>query len=209
MDRNGITIDSKKRKAAARRTAKNALVAIPDERRALAAQRACAHLTAVIAWREARCILAYLAVGPELDADPVLEAALAEGKAAYVPRIDDGEMEFRRLANLSGPFESGHFGIRQPQTSEPLWNPLSVPGPTLVLVPGLAFDSGGRRLGRGGGYYDRFLSRIRREAAAAGEVPPVCLGYGYAEQISEEVPTDTDDERLDGAATDIGVIFAS
>ena len=195
------------RKKAARTAMQAALAAIPEDRRRMAATRACARLKAVRAWREARCVLIYLSFGRELDADPAVEAALEEGKAVYVPRIIGEKMDFRRIGNLSGPFGKGPFGIREPLPDAPLWNALALPGPALMVVPGLAFDRGGRRLGRGGGYYDRFLSRIRGEAAAAGELPPACLGYGYSDQLLDEVPAGGGDQRLEGVVTDAETVI--
>lgn len=199
------TIQNQKKEA--RKQAKQIIARLSEAERTSAARKACAVLKTVPPWREARCILVYLAFGTELNADPVIKAALKESKSVYVPRISGEELEFRRLRGLSGSLEIGPFGIRQPPASEPLWDSLSVPGPTLILVPALAFDKTGGRLGRGGGYYDRFLSRIRREADAAGEKPPLCFGYGYNGQILEEVPMDAADERVDGSVSDGGVIF--
>ncbi len=199
----------RKQKNAAGTAAKHILAGIPKDKRKSAADRACALLKATEAWQNAQCVLLYLAFGSELNADPLIKAALKENKKVYAPRITDKNMEFRRLNDCNGPFETGPFGIRQPQASAPLWDFLSAAGPSLIIVPGLAFDKRGGRLGRGGGYYDRFLSRVRQEAAAADKTAPLRIGYGYAEQIMESVPMDAHDECLDGMVTDLEIIFIS
>ncbi len=153
-------------------------------------------------WKEAGSLVAYLAFGYELDADPVIKAAIDEGKYVYVPKVTGNLMSFHQVKSLEGPFEKGVFGIREPLENSPEWNAHSSPGPTLVLVPGLAFDKNGGRLGRGGGYYDRFLSRIRSEAETSGEQTPLCVGFAYKELIVGKVPLEKKDEIIDGLVTD-------
>jgi len=176
----------------------------PTERRR-SARALCGRLKASTAWREARCLLAYLAFGAELDLDPLIRDALDEGKEVYVPRIDGPDMEFRRLTSLDGPFDPGPFGIRTPRADRPRWMPLAVPGPALTAVPGLAFDASGRRLGRGGGYYDRFIENVRRECRAVGESPPSFIGCAYPEQVVPALPWDDHDAVLDGLVTEDGL----
>ena len=138
----------------------------------------------------------------ELDTRAVITKAWEEGKTVFVPRVMDDHLVFLSLESFSDSFDTGSFGIREPKLSRPRWHPLSSVGPTLVLAPGLAFDLGGGRLGRGGGYYDRFLSEIRLAADAAGETPPVCLGFAFDQQVFDNVPMTEKDERMDGLVTD-------
>lgn len=178
------------------------LSTLENDRRRIAATAACVKLKSNRYWRESRCLLAYLAFGSELDADPVIEAALTEGKNVYVPRIFGNQIDFHRIMSLDDPFDKGAFGIREPSGNKTAWDSLSSPGPTLVLVPGLAFDETGARLGRGAGYYDRFIARIRLEVRMSGEHPPLCIGYAYREQLVGKVPAGENDENLDGLITD-------
>ena len=191
-----------KLKKTVRQNAQDILASLDEEQRHTAAVAACSKLKSTMYWGKVRSILAYLAFGAELDADAVIQAALDEGKNVYVPRISGDQMSFHRVTSLDEPFEKGVFGIREPKSSSPQWNLISSPGPTLVLVPGLAFDKYGARLGRGGGYYDRFISRIRTEAAAKRAQPPLCIGYAYSNLIIDNVPTEDFDHIIDGLVTD-------
>jgi 5-formyltetrahydrofolate cyclo-ligase len=170
--------------------------------RARSAKAASANLKDIDYWGNAGCLLAYLYFGAELDADPIIESALTEGKDVYVPKLTGELMSFHRVSSLETQFDKGVFGIREPSGDAPTWTPRSSPGPALVLVPGLAFDKKGARLGRGKGYYDRFISRIRLEASEMGERPPLCIGLAYKEQIITTVSTGENDALLDGLITD-------
>lgn len=72
--------------------------------------------------------------------------------------------------------------------------------PAIVLVPLLAFDSGGGRLGYGGGYYDRTMVQLRADG-----MPPLFIGVAYSSQEVEQVPMEPQDGRLDGIMTELGV----
>ena len=185
-------------KATLRRKMNRRLESLDPDLQVRQAGLACNTLKKSLPWREARVILLYMSFGRELSADPVLDAALAEGKSVFAPAIIDGDLEFRRIRSVSGPFLSGPFGIREPTEESGQWNMMATPGPSLVLVPGLAFDESGGRLGRGAGYYDRFIERVRLEARSAGESPPLFLGYGYFFQKIKTVPMEDHDQRLDG-----------
>jgi 5-formyltetrahydrofolate cyclo-ligase len=158
-------------------------------------------------------MLFFLSTAGEIDSFPVLELALGGGKRVFAPRLAGTGLVFCRLHSAAGPWERGPFGIRQPalegqtlpgETAGPsgLAGPSSLAGlagedfPALVFVPGLAFDAGGRRLGRGGGYYDRFLAELE----AAGR-PYRTIGLCTACQLVPEVPVDDWDRRVDYLCT--------
>ena len=197
---NNSSLESSKDKQ--RKTAWKVLRQMDGRQRATAAKAAAANLKDNDYWGKARCLLAYLKFGSELDADPIIESALIEGKPVYVPKLTGELMSFHRVSSLETAFDKGVFGIREPSGDAPIWDPLISPGPALVLVPGLAFDENGARLGRGKGYYDRFISRIRLEASEMGEPPPLCVGIAYKEQIITSVSTGKNDALLDGLITD-------
>jgi len=189
-------------KETARVKARSILSGLKGSRRNSAGAAAINHLKTTFYWENCRSLLAYLSFGVELNVDPLIQVALNEGKNVYVPRVSKSGIDFFRIRSLSEPLESGVFGIREPSALNEKWNLQSSPEPSLILVPGLSFDLNGGRLGRGGAYYDRFISALRKEADAAGLQPPLCLGIAYRNQVVEKVPTGKRDEILDGLLTD-------
>ena len=119
------------------------------------------------AYKEAKTIYGYLPYNQEVRTVPILEQALADGKGVAVPKVYGEEMKFIYMTDLS-LVEKSDFGIPEPVADDPVAD-----DPTaLVLMPGLAFDKEGHRIGYGGGYYDKFL-------AQEPEHPTVALCYGF------------------------------
>ena len=104
-------------------------------------------------YKEAKTIFAYLSYNQEVRTDSLIARAWAEGKAVAVPKIIGEEMVFLSLKE-GDPVAEGYKGIPEPAKEIPLSDPTA-----LVLLPGLAFDPMGHRLGYGGGFYDRFLAK--------------------------------------------------
>ena len=105
-------------------------------------------------YRNASTIYGYLPYNQEVRTTPMLERALAEGKRIAVPKVYGEEMKFIYLSDLSR-VEKGYAGIPEPIEDGPVAD-----DPTaLVLMPGLAFDRAGHRIGYGGGFYDKFLTQ--------------------------------------------------
>ncbi len=141
---------------------------------------------------QADTVMAYAAIPPEVDLSPVLEAILATGKTLVLPRCEeDGIMTARRIDDL-GQLVSGAYGIPEPTSDAPVILAKEI---ALILVPGLAFDAAGRRLGRGKGYYDRFLADF------CGK------NMGICGQLMQEIPVEPHDITMDAIATDHGIIF--
>ena len=135
--------------------------------------------------RSAHRILFFAPLPDELDVWPLLEKLLPTGKICALPAFDPERQVYsaRRVMNLETDIFAGKFGI-----SEPLESCETVPfdGFDLVLVPGMAFDSHGNRLGRGRGFYDRIL------AAASG----VKCGVAYDFQLVDEIPVEPHDAKV-------------
>lgn len=109
-------------------------------------------LFALEVWRAAQSVFCFVSLPDEPDTEPILRGELAAGKRLFVPRAAAGVMETVPVADLAA-LRPGAYGIREPAgPAAPL------PAGALVLVPCLAADESGVRLGRGGGYYDRFLA---------------------------------------------------
>ena len=114
---------------------------------------------------------------------PILEQALADGKRVAVPKVYGDKMKFIYLTDLT-KVEKSDFGIPEPIADGPTGD-----DPTaLVLMPGLAFDKEGHRIGYGGGFYDKFLAQEPNH-------PTIALCYGF--QMVEDLPTEEFDIPVD------------
>ena len=135
------------------------------------------------AYRQAKTIYGYLPYNQEVRTGALLEQALRDGKRVAVPKCYGDEMRFIYLDDLS-KVEKGYCGIPEPVDDEPVGD-----DPTaLVLMPGLAFDEEGHRIGYGGGFYDKFL-------AAEPEHPTLALCYDF--QMLPELHTEEFDIPVD------------
>lgn len=155
----------------------------------LAGRSLAARLATLPVYAHAGAILAYSSSGGEMPLDDVIADASRRGKRVYLPRCE--EHWFSEYSAERG-LERGPAGVLEPVAGEP-WNG-RVPG--LVLVPLLAWSPRGERLGRGGGWYDRVLPRLRLPA----------VGIGFDLQERAQVPIDPWDVRLDFVVTESRVI---
>ena len=163
---------------------------------ALAAGRAVvAALLARPEWTRAGRIALFAGLGDEPDTRPLFDAIQHAGKLAFFPRCrEDGRLDMVRVGDW-GELRKGRFGILEPP-EKGLPEPLS--GLDLILLPGVAFDPEGRRLGRGGGYYDRTLMGV-------GEIGgPKAVGVGFAFQLIERVPVASHDLSVHAILTERG-----
>jgi 5-formyltetrahydrofolate cyclo-ligase len=130
------------------------------------------------------------------EADPrlLMKALAASGATLALPRIEarNAALSFRRWSE-GDPLADNHHAIQEPLAEAPRVTP------DLVLVPLLAFDARGHRLGYGGGYYDRTLCGLR----AAG--PVTAIGIAYAGQEIAAIPHEANDQRLDMVLTELGL----
>lgn len=106
------------------------------------------------AYQSAKTIYGYLPYNQEVRTVPMLEQALRDGKRVAVPKCYGDEMRFIYMVDLSA-VEKGYAGIPEPIADEPVADDESA----LVLMPGMAFDPQGHRIGYGGGFYDKFLAK--------------------------------------------------
>lgn len=129
----------------------------------------------------------------EIDVRPLLEALAARGNVCALPVIvgRGRPLVFRRW-RPGDTLEAASFGLKEPPASAP------EVAPRVLLVPLLAFDGSGRRLGYGAGFYDRTLARLRARSAV------LAVGIAYAGQRFESVPAGADDEPLDWVVTELG-----
>ena len=103
-------------------------------------------------YQQAKTIYGYLPYNQEVRTVPMLEQAILDGKQVAVPKVIGDDMVFIYLTDMN-QVEKGYAGIPEPIANEPI----ATDETALVLMPGLAFDPQGHRIGYGGGFYDRFL----------------------------------------------------
>lgn len=153
------------------------------------------------AWSEASEVAIFVSLPGEVDTRPLIRSAFEDGKSLLLPRtLGGGDLEFALTRDL-GRLRRGRFGVLEPGPECPAFEPK---GSTLLLVPGLAFDRRGGRLGQGAGYYDRALAELRRDGRDS-----LCLGVAFSLQIVEGVPMARFDEFLDGWVTEDELWWAS
>ena len=135
------------------------------------------------AYRNANTVYGYLPYNQEVRTVAMLERAIADGKRVAVPKVIGDDMKFIYISDLTR-VEKGYAGIPEPVDDGPIAD-----DPTaLVLMPGLAFDREGHRIGYGGGFYDRFL-------AQEPDHPTLALCYDF--QMMESMETEEFDIPVD------------
>jgi 5-formyltetrahydrofolate cyclo-ligase len=183
----GDTYDQDKRLIRGRLQASRSQLS-PAEAAHLSA-RACARLLASPIFARARHVAAYAAADNELDPAPLVEAALAAGKAVYLPVTSRERFDFVGVsASSSGPEGGSCPGgpFLRPEADD-----------VMFLVPGVAFDARGVRLGRGLGWYDRALGR---------HPCAIRIGLAYRFQVLPRLPEAPWDVRMHAVVTEAGVI---
>ena len=179
------TSKARMRRAVMGRVATISTEARHDQERALLVQ-----LPGLPGFAGASLVLMHVAAfADEVQTRPMLRAVLEAGKRLACPRIDsvNRRLDLFEVENLDRDLPPGFRDIREPSATCRPVGPLEV---DWALVPGVAFDSLGYRLGRGGGYYDRLLITLRPD------IP--CWALIYAEQWVAEVPREPHDLPLDG-----------
>lgn len=136
-----------------------------------------------------------MATDDEVATLPLITAACAEGKKVVLPSMASGMIEWREITDVSCRTElvPGVFGILEPSGTCLAWHPEQEPGNVAWLIPGVGFDRVGRRLGRGGGHYDRAL--------AAAHAVQGTLGLAFTCQLVEYIPAGPGDWRMEWIIT--------
>lgn len=134
-------------------------------------------------YREASSVYAYLPYNQEVRTEEIIRQALLDGKKVAVPKVYGDEMRFLFINDLDH-IAPGAFHIPEPIADEPIADDETA----LVLMPGLAFDREGHRIGYGGGFYDRFLAQEPNH-------PTIALCYDF--QMVEHLETEAFDIPVD------------
>jgi 5-formyltetrahydrofolate cyclo-ligase len=183
-------------KSELRAAMKSLLTAVTPQEMSRRSAKVAGSLAMTTAWARTDVVLSFLSMPHEIDTTSMIAAARAAGKAVAVPRIDGGDIRFLLMPARAADLPRDAWGIPIP---DPSWAPLDLTrfARPLVTAPGLAFDRMGNRLGRGKGYYDRFLKAARAQSPAL-----IAIGVCLDEQLVEQVPTTGADEPLDGVVGD-------
>lgn len=152
----------------------------------------CRHVLAMPEYRDAETVFCFVGRQHEIDTMPLLRQILADGKRLCVPLcVEKGVMELRQISAIEDLIP-GSYGIQEPPANAPA---VSVDEVDLSIIPCLTCDHGGRRLGFGGGYYDRFLGAYRSAAVL------VCR----ERLIREELPVEPHDMPVPWVITERGL----
>lgn len=142
-----------------------------------------------VAWQKAQVIATYQPIRKELDPRPLAAALMEAGKTLCLPAIENGALRFRAAQE---PLMKGAFDILQPAPTAP---PLD---PDIILLPCLAFDEHGTRLGYGAGHYDKAL--------VGAPSATLKIGFAYACQQSRLLPKEKHDIALNAILTEQGIV---
>lgn len=188
------TIASMKRRL--RVEMKERLAGMSPRTRADKSYAACRKLTELPEFVDADVLMMYLPIPQEVDPAEIALHAWQAQKTVVAPKVnwDQHHMLAVRIQSLSDDIVTGKFGVPEPAEG-PVW---PVEDIDLIIVPALAYDRGGARLGRGGGFYDRLLSEPGARA--------ITCGLGFSEQLIDKLPADKHDQPVDILVTDTEVL---
>ena len=143
-------------------------------------------------WQEAKRVLLYHPLPDEVDVTPLLDLATREGKQVYLPVVTGPTSIEVRAWTPHTVMLTGHYGIQEPSGQE--ISPEEYGLIDLAIVPGMAFDLQGHRLGRGKGYYDRLLTRLTTAHR---------LGVCFPFQVLRNIPSEIHDINMESIICDI------
>lgn len=191
-----VTKQQLRRQALARRDA------IPAHVRAAKSEAIAQRVAGLSQWQGADAVLGYFSFRSEVETRGLLAAALRAGKRVAAPRVnrEQRRLELYWVSGLGAPWLApGIWGIDEPVPQH--CPPAALDELDIILVPGVAFDECGRRLGYGGGFYDRLLSE------ASQDLRENAIALAFEEQICDEVPASDADFRVPIIVTDQRVIL--
>jgi 5-formyltetrahydrofolate cyclo-ligase len=180
-----IVTSSSGQKSILRAQVREELKKMSDAERAAASLQICSRLEEQELWRKAKTILFYAPLPEEPDIWRLVVDSLATGKDVLLPRfeVEQGRYSACLIRDAVQDVRVGKFGVREPVKN---CVTISLNRLDLILVPGIAFDLDGRRLGRGKGFYDRLLATLEG---------PTC-GVAFDQQIVRHIPVEPHDMRL-------------
>lgn len=187
--------DSQQTKTLIRKQLREKLSQLSDPQRHAKSIAACSLVTASPEFRNASVVMVYLPMPLEVDVSNIALRAWQQGKTVCVAKVswDQRRMLPTEITSLTSGLTTGQHGVREPAAG----NPIPVDMIDMVIVPGLGFSEDGFRIGRGMGFYDRFLGQR--------EFLGVSCGIAFAEQIIPHLPTLDHDIPLAMLTSDTGI----
>jgi 5-formyltetrahydrofolate cyclo-ligase len=181
------------------RTARRERSAGERERSAEAIAEHAGHLLRSLSDGLPLLVAAYLSMPTEPGTDPLIARAHADHDAVWVPRVEGEDLAWVAY-RPSTPVHIGRFGTREPEG--PAVRPGDLVGMDVMFVPALAVDEMGRRLGQGGGYFDRMLATFPRHVDGG----PLIVAVLFDDEVLTEVPIERHDCCVDVALTPSGLL---
>lgn len=150
-------------------------------------------------FKKANTIMTYVSYPNEAQTDSLIHQVISMGKTMAVPICDKSTVNLipSKLTDL-GQLETGYFGLREPKKE--YFQPVDKKNIDMIIIPGVAFDKSGNRIGHGKGYYDNFFKDIPKTT------PKIALAFQY-QIIDDEWEIDDWDIKMDGILTENGYIF--
>jgi len=193
-----VSTSIRKQKASVRTQVRRAILDMRDDVRARKDKAIYRRVLTWLPFRDAAVVLLYVGHFPEeIATGYLLDAALDAGKHVLLPRVDAAgrRMTLHRIVDVRADLEPGVYGIPEPSASCP---EVRIEAVDTILVPGLAFDIDGYRVGRGGGYYDRLLGACRPDV--------VTVSIAYDNQVVAPVPREPHDRPVAHVLTELRTI---
>jgi len=183
-------MDIPAKKGELRRTIRKQLLSLTESEKKQASQKIFKAIGILESFRKAKSIMLYASTEGEVNTFPIMEDVLGRGLTLWLPFCDTETKTCfpAKVKNLKEDLSQGAFGIWEPPAPQERKMPKDFK-PSIIFVPGMAFDKKGRRLGRGLGYYDRFLSGLPQGITK--------IGLAFNSQILAEVPVDSSDILMD------------
>lgn len=174
-------------------------------------------ITGMEEYCEAEAILAYVSYKSEVDTLMLIRQALADGKHVFAPRVTGNEMEFWQISSLED-LQEGYRGILEPEQSISFtdWISNHIGSKVMMWMPGAAFDKERHRIGYGGGFYDRYLTRLLQQSeqtafadqtrTQSGGFILITAALAYSCQVLEQIPYEEHDVKPDVLVTEQGIV---
>ena len=156
-------------------------------------------LLALGIFKKAETVYFYVSLADEVNTFSAIQKSLKAGKRIFLPRVRSKNLEFFEIRNIKKDLKKGAFGILEPKPyscrggSRTAPTKPNITPPDLVIVPGVVFDKNNHRIGRGKGFYDRFLEKLDPK------IPKIGLAFKF--QIVDKVPLEPHDIQLDYVLT--------